>query len=242
MVWGNVYIYISYQGPSSTDFSYPGSNKFSDEGGSALKGNLIYFIKNDDEGTSHQIDWFMLENSEGLTQAGMSRLNQSIEAFVYCILGSQENVRSSIIGSGESAKEVQNEILVLMEDAIRQPDILKSVQRFQLAVDEAKVRLNLAISPGAWLMPSNLLINTQSTIGYNNKLKKATAEMKLGVNNTINSDRKSVGIKSMDGGKSRTKRLTKVDSGDGQGDAKGNTQVNKSSLEQKSADDDETSR
>ena len=114
-----------------------------------------------------------------------------------------------------------------MEDSIRQPDILKSVQRFQLAVDEAKVRLNLAISPGTWLMASNLLINTQSTIGYNNKLKKVTSEMKLGVNNTINSDTKSVGIKSMDGGKSKTKRLT----GDGQGDS-GDAKVNISSLEQ----------
>ena len=77
-----------------------------------------------------------------------------------------------------------------------------------MAVDEAKVRLNLAISPGTWLMPSDLLINTQSTIGYNNKLRKATAEMKLGVNNTINSDTKPVGIKLMDGGKSKIKRLS----------------------------------
>ena len=46
---GNVYIYISYQGQTSTDFSYPGagasSNKFRDEGGIAQEGNLIYFIK-----------------------------------------------------------------------------------------------------------------------------------------------------------------------------------------------------
>ena len=119
---GNVYIYISYQGPSPTDFSYPGMNKFSDEGGSAQKGNLTYFIRNDDE-TSHQFDWFMLENSDELTQAGMSRLNQSIEAFVYCILGSQVNVRSPVIGSSGSAKEVQREFLILLEDAIRQTDI-----------------------------------------------------------------------------------------------------------------------
>ena len=95
----------------------------------------------------NKVDWFMLENSEGLTQSGMSRLTQSIEAFVYCIVGSQVNVRSSIIGSGGSAKKVQNEFLVLMVDSIRQPDISKSVQRSQLAVDEAKVKLNLAISP-----------------------------------------------------------------------------------------------
>ena len=56
-------------------------------------------------------------------------------------------MRSSILGSGGRAKEAQIEFLVLMEDAIRQPDLAKSVQRYQLAVDEAKVRLNLAVSP-----------------------------------------------------------------------------------------------
>ena len=29
-----------------------------------------------------------------------SRINQSIEAFVYCVLGAQVNVRSSILGDG----------------------------------------------------------------------------------------------------------------------------------------------
>ena len=75
-----------------------------------------------------------------------------------------------------------------MEDAIRQPDISKSVQRFQLAIDEAKVRLNLAVSPGAWLKPSNLVINTQSAVGYNNGLRKSGVRMKLGVNDSVNAD------------------------------------------------------
>ena len=61
----------------------------------------------------------------------------------------------------------------------------ESVQRFQLAVDEAKVRLDLAISPGTWLMPSNLLLNTQSTVGYNNNLKRVNGNMKLGINKKI---------------------------------------------------------
>ena len=93
-----------------------------------------------------------------------------------------------------------------MLDAKREIDISKSDQRFQLGVDEAKVRLNLAISPGTWLMPSNLLINTESTIGYNNQLRKATAEMKLEVNNSVNSDTKPVGIKLMSGGTSKIER------------------------------------
>ena len=106
-----------------------------------------------------------------MTQAGLSRINQSIQAFVYCILDAQINFRSSIIGEGGRAKEAQTEFLILMEDAIRQPDLAQSVQRYQLVVDQAKVRLDLAVCPGAWLMPARMIINTESTVGYNNKLK-----------------------------------------------------------------------
>ena len=90
-----------------------------------------------------------------------------------------------------------------MEDAIREPDITKSVQRYQLAVDEAKVRLNLAVCPGAWLMPARMIINTESIVGYNNKLKQAQAGMKLGVNNSVNLETKKSALQLMDGGPSK---------------------------------------
>ena len=78
-------------------------------------------------------------------------------------------------GQGGRAKEAQTEFLTLMEDAIRQTDLAQSVQGYQLAVDEAKVRLNLAVCPGAWLMPARMIINTESIVGYNNKLMQAKA-------------------------------------------------------------------
>ena len=74
----------------------------------------------------------------------------------------------------------------MFEDAIRNPDISKSVQRFQLAIESAKVRLDLAISPGLWLLPSKMVVNTESVVGYNNKLKKATSFMRIGVNSDLN--------------------------------------------------------
>ena len=74
----------------------------------------------------------------------------------------------------------------MVEDAIRNPDISKSVQRFQLAIESAKVRLDLAISPGLWLLPSKMIVNTESVVGYNNKLKKATRRMKIGINSDLN--------------------------------------------------------
>ena len=196
---GDVYIGVSGHGPMKTGAAYPGGfYKFADEGGKAKDGNLLSFIELDGVAFS-QYDWFAPNKTSGLTQAGLARINQSIEAFVYCILGAQVNVRSSIIGAGGRAKEAQTEFLTLMEDAIRQPDLAKSVQRYQLAVDEAKVRLNLAV----WLMPATMIINTESTVGYNNKLKQAVPGMKLGVNNNVNSGTKKVGLRLMEGGPSK---------------------------------------
>ena len=106
-----------------------------------------------------------------------------IEAFVYCALGTQVNVKSSIQRNGGRAKEAQREFLVLLEDAVHTHDISKSVQRFQLELDEAKVPFDLVVAPGTWLMPSRVVLNIGSVVGYNNKLRKAGKGMKLGVNN-----------------------------------------------------------
>lgn len=96
----------------------------------------------------------------------------------------------------------------MLEDAIRQVDLLKSVQRYQLAVDEAKVSLNLAAALGMWLMQARMVINTSSVTGYNNKLRQAPLDMNLGVNNSVNLDTKKVGVKLMNGGSSKINRPT----------------------------------
>ena len=130
-----------------------------------------------------QYNYFVVQKGLGITKAGMSRLNQSIEGFVYCVLGSQVNTRSSILGSTGSAEETQDVFMSLFKEAIIEKDISKSIQRYQFAVMKAKVKLDLAISPGCWLLPSSLVINTGSVIGYNNKLQRATKEMRFGINN-----------------------------------------------------------
>ena len=149
-----------------------------------LMGILFPYIENTE--ARNQYEYFLCPVSHGLTSAGLSRINQSIESFCYAILGSQVDVRSSISGSQGSAIETQRQFLSMVEDAIRNPDISKSVQRFQLAIESAKVRLDLAISPGLWLLPSKMVVNTESVVGYNNKLKKATRRMRIGVNSDLN--------------------------------------------------------
>ena len=182
---GSVFEYFTNSGYTKTPFKYPSKEtKFEDEGGRASDGNLVPYIQNTE--ARKQYEYFLCPVSHGLTSAGLSRINQSIESFCYAILGSQVDVRSSISGSQGSAIETQRQFLSMVEDAIRNPDISKSVQRFQLVIESAKVRLDLAISPGLWLLPSKMVVNTESVVGYNNKLKKATTFMRIGVNSDLN--------------------------------------------------------
>ena len=182
---GSVFEYFTNSGYTKTPFKYPSKEtKFEDEGGRASDGNLVPYIQNTE--ARNQYEYFLCPVSHGLTSAGLSRINQSIESFCYAILGSQVDVRSAIAGSQGSAIETQRQFLSMVEDAIRNPEISKSVQRFQLAIESAKVRLDLAISPGLWLLPSKMVVNTESVVGYNNKLKKATTFMRIGVNSDLN--------------------------------------------------------
>ena len=59
----------------------------------------------EDKYSPRQFEWFCPNTSSGLTRAGLARVNQSIETFVYCVLGAPVNVRSSILGRGGRAME-----------------------------------------------------------------------------------------------------------------------------------------
>ena len=77
---GSVDIGVIGHGSMRTGTAYPGGfYKYSDEGGATSKGNLLSFIKLD---AVAQYDWFAPNTAAGLTQTGLSRINQSIEAFV----------------------------------------------------------------------------------------------------------------------------------------------------------------
>jgi len=52
-------------------------------------------------------------------------------------------------------------------------------------------------------MPAQMIINTQSTVGYSNKLKQAVSGMNLGANNEVNPDTKKATLKLMEGGPSK---------------------------------------
>ena len=129
---------------------------------------------------------FILKKSNGITKDGLILLNQSIEAYIYAILGSQSKTRQSIVGNRGSALETQVVFRQIVEDSIINYDTSTWIQNMNLAISDTNVVLDTAISPSLWLLPSNMIIQKTVIPGYNNMLKVATQNMKFGLNKNIN--------------------------------------------------------
>ena len=78
------------------DLFNPSSQRLAGDSGTT-DNNTIAFIRND-QGADKQFEHFVSNQTSGLTLNGLGRINRSIEAFGYCILGAQANTRSSILG------------------------------------------------------------------------------------------------------------------------------------------------
>ena len=183
------------------DLSNPSSQRLAGDSGTTAN-NTIAFIRND-QGADKQFEHFVPNQTSGLTRNGLGRINRSIEAFGYCILGAQAKTRSSILGNLGTARNTQTDFLVLIEDAIKTMTVSNEPVKYQNAIEATKVRLNLAVARGVLLLPARMIINTESVVGYNNNLRRATDDMKLGVNNHVNQGTKKASLKLMAGGPSK---------------------------------------
>ena len=183
------------------DLSNPSSQRLAGDSGTT-DNNTIAFIRND-QGADKQFEHFVPDQTSGLTLNGLGRINRSIEAFGYCILGAQANTRSSILGTLGTARNTQTDFLVLIKDSIKTLNVSNGPVKYQDALEATKVRLNLAVGRGVLLLPARMIINTESIVGYNNNLRRATDDMKLGVNNHVNQGTKKASLKLMAGGPSK---------------------------------------
>ena len=134
---------------------------------------------------------FIADKSNGFTKLGVELLQESIESFVYAMLGSQANTRWSIKGDSPKALQTQRNFRTLVNDTILQSDSVVTISNMRKAVRDTNVILNTAISPGLILIPSNFVILDHPIPGYNNLLQTAKGNVKFGFNPKVN----YVGIK-----------------------------------------------
>ena len=100
---------------------------------------------------------------------------------MYAVLGAQAKTRWSIVGEGAKSLQTQE-----VFRTIAQSDVTVTLSNMRTAIASTNVVLNMAISPGMILVPSNLIIQKEKIPGYNNVLTLATDNMKFGKNTDVN--------------------------------------------------------
>ena len=90
---------------------------------------------------------FVPKVSNGLTIKGTELLNQSIEAYIYGVLGAQARTKQSIYGFKSSALETQEVFRQIVEDSIINYSTSTWINNMNQALTDTNVVLNIAISP-----------------------------------------------------------------------------------------------
>ena len=133
-------------------------------------------------------DWmrFIKDDSDGLMKTGQVLLQSAIESYVYCVLGAQAQTRWAIVGQGAKSAQTQQIFHRLVKDTTVQDNPTKLISDMRTAIKDTNVVLNMAITPGIILIPSNMIILKDKVEGYNNVLTLVTKTMKFGVNKNLN--------------------------------------------------------
>jgi hypothetical protein len=126
------------------------------------------------------------KTSRGLTKVGQKLFQQSIEAFVYSVLGAQAKTRWSITGQGAKSLQTQEVFRKVGRDTVVQDDVTVTISNMGTAITNTHVILNFAIMPGLILIPSDLRILMKPIPGFSNVLMVAKNGMMFGKNEKVN--------------------------------------------------------
>ena len=187
------------KGTSLGDYFIPGSGRFGAHDSHTYKIEYLQQNFDHDPGITDlsirkgdhmaAIGSFVQDQSLPTTNSGgVTRINDSIRTYVWAILGSQAQTRSTIIGSGR-AFDAQKQFLANVEDAINSAvDIPSSISRYQKTLQYAQSKLDFVVGHGLYLLPSNMELLVGNLNGYNNLIQVATSDMKIGFNESLNRD------------------------------------------------------
>ena len=130
--------------------------------------------------------WSMLDKSYGFTQGGVERINDSIRAYAWAILGAQGRTRTSVLSVG-AAFDAQKQFAGNVEAKIYSADDLwKSITQYQEILHYARSKLDYVVGGELYMLPSDMDLRIGTIAGYNNETMIATEDMSPFTNDRIN--------------------------------------------------------
>ena len=116
-----------------------------------------------------------------------------MRAYVYLVLTSQVQARSSIVGNSAPAVDTQQVFKSTFNALINEDySIGTDIERYQGVLEHALSKVDFSVGTGIYILPSDLNLNIGKTKGYNNKILVSNTDMKIGSNRDINKDHKNL--------------------------------------------------
>ena len=115
-----------------------------------------------------------------------------MRAYVYLVITSQAQARSSIVGNSANAVDAQR-VLGMFKELINEGySISTDIERYQGVLEQALSKVDFSVGVGIYMLPINLNLSFGKTKGYINKILVSNTHMKIGSNRDINKDRKKL--------------------------------------------------
>ena len=112
-------------------------------------------------------------------------------AYVYLVLSSQVQARSTIVGNSAPAVDAQQLFKDTFKSLINE-DLSIDIEKYQGVLKHALSKVDFSVGIGIYMLPSNLNLSIGKTKGYNNKILVSNTDMKIGSNRNINRDHKKL--------------------------------------------------
>ena len=120
-------------------------------------------------------------------------MSRSVRAYVYLVLTSQVQARSSIVGNSAPAVDSQIALKGMFKALVNEVySIDNDIERYQGVLEHALSKVDFLVGIGIYMLPSNLNLSIGKMKGYNNKILVSKTDMKIGSNRVINRDHKKL--------------------------------------------------
>ena len=137
----------------------------------------------------------IMPQSKGFARKGLENISRSVRPYVYLVLISQAQARSSMVGNSVPAVDAQQIFKSAFKALINEDySIAIDIERYQGMLEHALSKVDFSVGIGIYMLPSNLNLNIGKVKGYNDKILVSNTDIKIGSNRDINKDHKKLSL------------------------------------------------
>ena len=113
---------------------------------------------------------WIITQSKDFTKKDIEKVSRSVREYVYLVLTSQVQARSSIVGNSAPAVDAHQALKGMLKALIKEDYYIGiDIERHQGVLEHALSKVDFSVGIGIYMFPSNLNLNIGKMKGYNNK-------------------------------------------------------------------------